>query len=96
MEGSGEFMPRVEVPSRYRVPTQGESSIDVSADTVRGCIDAVEARYPGFRKLIIDSKGSLNRFVSLFVNGEAIARSDLDVPLSPADSLEIVAAAAGG
>jgi molybdopterin converting factor small subunit len=89
-------MPRVEVPSRYRVPTKGEASIDVSAATVRACIEEVEARYPGFQKLIIDSKGNLNRFVTLFLNGESLARDALDTPLSPDDSLEILAAAAGG
>jgi len=89
-------MPRVEVPSRYRVPTKGEAIIEVSGTTVRACIDEVEVRHPGFRKLIIDSKGDLNRFVSLFVNGESLAREALDTPLSPDDSLEILAAAAGG
>jgi hypothetical protein len=78
------------------LPTKGEAGVDVSAETVRGCIEQVEERYPGFRKLILDSKGDLNRFVLLFVNGEALSRSDLDALLSPNDSLEIVAAAAGG
>jgi sulfur carrier protein ThiS len=78
------------------VPTKGEASIEVSAKTVRGCIEEIEERYPGFRKLIIDSKGNLNRFVSLFVNGEALPRSEIDASLSQDDSLEIVAAAAGG
>ena len=48
-------MPEVEVPSRYRVPTKGEALIKVEASTVRGCIEAVEARYPGFGELIIDN-----------------------------------------
>lgn len=89
-------MPRVEVPTRYRVPTKGEAIIEVSGATVRACIDEVEVRYPGFRKLIIDSKGDLNRFVKLFVNGEGLARNALDAPIASDDSLEIVAAAAGG
>jgi len=89
-------VPRVEIPRRYRLPTKGEASIEVSAETVRGCIEEVEARYPGFRKLILDSRGDLNRFVSLFVNGESHPRTGIDAPLSPNDRLEIVAAAAGG
>ena len=47
-------MPRVEVPSRYRVPTRGEAIIEVSGATVEACLEEVESRYPGFRKLIID------------------------------------------
>lgn len=89
-------MPRVEVPSRYRVPTKGEASIQVSGATVRACVDEIEERYPGFRKLIIDSKGNLNRFVTLFVNGESLPRDALDAPLSPDDCLAIQAAMAGG
>lgn len=84
------------MPPRYRGPTKGEASIEVSAKTVRGCIEEVEEKYPGFRKLIFDSKGEQKLFVSLFVNGKALARNQLDVPLSLDDSLTIVAAMAGG
>ena len=89
-------MPRVEVPPRYRVPTGGEASIEVSAKTVRGCIEAVEDKYPGFQKLVFDSKGVQKLFVSFFVNGEALARDEIETPLMQDDSLEIVAAIAGG
>ena len=67
-------MPQVEVPSRYRVPTRGEARIEVDAGTVRACIEAVEAKYPGFGELIIDSRGELQRFVRLFLNGDELPR----------------------
>ena len=51
-------MPHVHIPSRYRVPTKGEGRIEVDAGTVRACIEAVEARYPGFQELIFDAKVS--------------------------------------
>lgn len=89
-------MPRVEVPPRYRVPTRGEASIEVSARTVRGCIEEVEEKYPGFQKLILNSKGEQKLLVSLFVNGEALARNELDTPLLLDDSLTIMVAIAGG
>jgi hypothetical protein len=89
-------MPRVEVPPRYRVPTRGEAIVEVSATTVRGCIEEAEEKYPGFRKLILDSKGEQKLFVSLFVNGKALARNELETPLLLADSLTIKAAIAGG
>ena len=89
-------MPQVEVPSRYRVPTKGEATIQVDADTVRGCIEAVEARYPGFQELIIDSKGEMHRFVRLFVNGDELERDALDRAVGPDDHIAILAAAAGG
>jgi molybdopterin synthase sulfur carrier subunit len=89
-------VPQVEVPSRYRVPTKGESSIDVEGRTVRECIDAVEARYPGFRELIVDGKGEVQRFVRLFVNGEQLARDGLDTAVSEDARIAILVAPAGG
>jgi molybdopterin synthase sulfur carrier subunit len=89
-------MPVVVVPPPYRGPTAGEDEIRVDAATVRECIEAVEARFPGFRDQIVDGGGALHRFVSLFVNGDEIARDRLDVPLAREDRLEILAAIAGG
>lgn len=89
-------MPRVEVPSRYRVPTGGESSIEVEGRSVRECIEAVEARHPGFQELILDKHGELQRFVRLFVNAEQLARDALDAAVSEDDEIAIVVAPAGG
>jgi molybdopterin synthase sulfur carrier subunit len=88
-------MPIVMVPPPYRGPTAGEGEIRVDAATVRECIDAVEARFPGFRDQIL-AGGAVHRFVSFFVNGDEIAREQLDARLAPDDRLEILAAIAGG
>lgn len=89
-------MPIVVVPPPYRGPTGGEGEIRVDAATVGECIDAVEARFPGFRGQIFDAGGKAHRFVSLFVNGDEIPRERLDARLAPEDRLEILAAIAGG
>lgn len=89
-------MPKVEVPTRYRGPTNGLGVIEVEADTVRSCIDAVEARYPGFRELVFDAEGNPRRFVRLFLNGEALEREAVDTPVGEDDRVQILAAAAGG
>jgi len=89
-------MPHVEVPSRYRVPTRGEARIEVAGGTVRACIEAVEAAYPGFQELVFDSRGELQRFVRLFVNGDLLPRDALDAPVAGDDTVAIVASAAGG
>ena len=89
-------MPRVEVPSRYRVPTQGEGCIEVEGRTVRECIEAVEARYPGFQELILDRNDEVQRFVRLFVNGEQLARNALGAAVSSDDNIAILVAPAGG
>jgi hypothetical protein len=89
-------VPKVEVPPRYRGPTGGLGLIEVDADSVRSCIDAVEGEHPGFRELILDSEGNVRRFVRLFVNGEALDRNAVDTPVVEADHIQILAAAAGG
>jgi molybdopterin converting factor small subunit len=89
-------MPEVHIPSRYRVPTRGEGRIEVDAESVRGCIDAVEARYPGFRELILNARGELHPFSKLFVNGEPLERNALDTPVSADDVIAVLAPTAGG
>ena len=89
-------MPRVEVPSRYRVPTKGEGRIDVEGRSVRECIEAVEARYPGFQELVLDRHGELQRFVRRFGDGEPLARDALGTEVSPDAKVAILVAPAGG
>jgi molybdopterin synthase sulfur carrier subunit len=89
-------VPQVHIPSTYRVPTKGEGSIEVEASTVRACIEAVEALYPGFQELILNTKGELHLFSKLFLNGELLDRGALDTPVSGDDIVAILAPAAGG
>jgi molybdopterin converting factor small subunit len=89
-------VPQVDVPSRYRGPTNGRCRIDVDGETVRECIEAVEAQHPGFLELIFDSRGGQRRFVRLFVNGDEIPRDAVDTPVAEGDCVQILAAVAGG
>ncbi|MHA7836263.1 MAG: MoaD/ThiS family protein [bacterium] len=92
-------MPVVLIPTAYRGPTQGESRIEVSAETVRACFDEVEAAHPGFRELVVDARsGGPHRFVKLFLNGEPLGRGPeaLDTAVSKDDEIEVLAAIAGG
>jgi molybdopterin converting factor small subunit len=89
-------MPTVEVPPRYRGPTSGLALIEAEANTVRRCIEAVEAEYPGFRELILDGAGKLRRYVRIFVNGAALERDAVDTHVADADHVQFLAAVAGG
>jgi molybdopterin converting factor small subunit len=89
-------MPQVKVPPPYRGPTSGEAVIDVEGATVRACIASVEARHPGFGELVFDAEGKLQRFVTLFKNGEEIGREDCDAPVAEDDVVDVLAAIAGG
>ena len=89
-------MPQVHIPSTYRVPTKGEGRVEVQAGTVRACIEAVEALYPGFQELILNAKGELHLFSKLFLNGELLDQNALDTPVSGDDIIAVLAPAAGG
>jgi molybdopterin converting factor small subunit len=86
----------VEVPRRYRGPTGGLGLIEVEAETVRSCIEAVELDHPGLLELVLDRQGNVRRFVRLCVNGDALDRDALDTPVADGDRIQILAAAAGG
>ena len=89
-------MPLVLVPTAYRGPTQGAAEIPVEAATVLGCLEAVEAKFPGFLSQILDGSGVVHGFVKLFVNGEQIDSTALSWQLAGDDQLEVLAAIAGG
>jgi molybdopterin synthase sulfur carrier subunit len=89
-------MPEVHIPPRYRGPTNGERLVEVAGRTVRECIDAVDARYPGFGELVFDANGEVRLFVTLFVNGEELDRAAVDTEVAESDRIEILAAVAGG
>ena len=89
-------MPQVKVPAPYRGPTRGEAVIEVEGTTVRECIQAVEARYPGFEEQVFDEERKIHRFVTLFVNGDEVDRDAADASVGAGDEVEILAAIAGG
>ena len=86
----------VRIPAPYRGPTQGEAQLSVDADTVRGCLEAVEHKFPGFLPQVLDEQGAVHRFVKLFLNGDLLDPKRLDRKVAAGDELEIVAAIAGG
>ena len=89
-------MPKVIVPPPYQGPTKGQAEVQVEAATLRACIEAVDAEFPGFGPLVFDGAGGLQRFVKLFVNGELVDPADVDRAVAATDEVEVLAAIAGG
>jgi len=89
-------MPEVHIPPRYRGPTNGARRVEVAGGTVRECIDAVDARYPGFGELVFDAQGKIRIYATVFVNGEELDRGAGDTKVAADDRIEILAAVAGG
>jgi len=71
----------------------GLGHIEVTGETARAAVAALEAAYPGLRGWIVDERGALRRHVKLFLGAEAVS---LDAALDPNAELHIVAAISGG
>lgn len=70
-----------------------ERQVTVAATTVAGAIDALEARWPGMRDRLCDSRPSIRRHINVFVGGE---RATLDTALAPGTEMIVMTAISGG
>jgi len=92
-------MATVIIPIVFHGPTRGESSAEVAGETISGCFDLIEEKFPGLRELVIDpATGSIHKFVKVTLNGELLARdpATLAQTVSESDEIEVIAAIAGG
>jgi len=67
--------------------------LELEAATVRGLLDALDARWPGMRDRLSDSLPRIRPHVNIFVDGE---RSVLETPLRPGALVLIITAISGG
>jgi molybdopterin synthase sulfur carrier subunit len=67
--------------------------VEVQAGSVAELIDALEARWPGMRDRICDSRPAIRRHMNVFVDGK---RAKLDTELKPGADVYILTAISGG
>lgn len=67
--------------------------VEVQASTVAEMVDALEARWPGMRDRICDTRPSIRRHINVFVDGE---RARLDMRLAPGAEVFVLTAISGG
>lgn len=67
--------------------------VELSASSVGDAIDALDARWPGMRDRICDSRPAIRRHMNVFVDGE---RSTLETPLAPGALVIVMTAITGG
>ena len=69
----------------------------VEASDLASAIDALDARYPGFRDRLLDETGELRQFVNVYLNDEDVRLgSGLQAKVGADDEISIVPAVAGG
>jgi sulfur-carrier protein len=67
--------------------------VELPASTVREMIDALDARWPGMRDRLCDSRPAIRRHINVFVAGR---RATLETPLAPGAEVTVLTAISGG
>ena len=90
-------MATVRIPGPLRSLSQGQATVEIEAGDVRGAIDQLDSRYPGFRDRLLDPAGNLRQFVNVYLNDEDVRfGGGLDSKVDAADEVSIIPAVAGG
>jgi sulfur-carrier protein len=67
--------------------------LELPAATVREMIDALDARWPGMRDRLCDSRPAIRRHINIFVEGR---RATLETRLAPGAEVTVLTAISGG
>lgn len=80
-------------PALVRLFPGATQRVALSAATVDGLIEALEARWPGMRDRLCDSTPRIRRHINVFVDGR---RASLETDLAPGSEVFILTAVSGG
>ena len=90
-------MAHFRIPGPLRRLSGGEILVEVGANDLSSAIDALDARYPGFKDRLLDDRGELRQFVNVYLNDEDVRLgSGLKAKVDDKDEISIVPAVAGG
>jgi molybdopterin synthase sulfur carrier subunit len=90
-------MPQFRIPGPLRRLSEGQITVPVEATDLGSAIEALDARYPGFKDRLLDEKGELRQFVNVYLNDEDVRLgSGLKAKVAVKDESSIVPAVAGG
>ena len=85
------------IPTPLRSSTDGQSTVEVEADTVDTALRALVDRYPDLADNLYDDGDELRQFVNVYVGDEDVRFGDgVETPLEPGDEVSIVPSIAGG
>jgi molybdopterin synthase sulfur carrier subunit len=90
-------MAQFRIPGPLRRLSDGQTTVDVEASDLAAAIEALDARYPGFKDRLLDEKGELRQFVNVYLNDEDVRLgAGLGAKIQSRDEISIVPAVAGG
>lgn len=74
-----------------------EAVVEISAGSIADVIGKLKARYPNFAARLLDERGSIRRFVNVYVNEEDIRfLQNQETLLKDGDEITIIPSTAGG
>lgn len=87
----------VRVPSVLATRTGGQRMVQVSGETIREVIDALERAHPGIRFHICHETGELRPYVNVFLDKEDVRfLQGLQTSVPPGATIHIIHSVAGG
>jgi len=90
-------LPKFRIPGPLRSLSGGESTVNVEAADLRGAIERLDEKHPGFKSRLLDERGEPRQFVNIYLNDEDIRLGQgLGSRLAESDEIAIVPAVAGG
>jgi molybdopterin synthase sulfur carrier subunit len=90
-------LPQFRIPGPLRRLSDGQVTVAVVATDLASAIEALDARYPGFRDRLLDANGELRQFVNVYLNDEDVRLgSGLSAKVAEGDEISIIPAVAGG
>ena len=87
----------VRIPTILRTYTNGESEVQADGGTLAEVIESLESSYPGIKGRIVDDKGSIRRFVNVYVGNDDVRfLESLATSTPPGIQVSVIPAVAGG
>ena len=87
----------IRIPTPLRSATDGQSAVEVEADTVSEALRALVDEYPDLADNLYNEDDELRQFVNVYVGDEDVRFGDgVDTALEPGDEVSIVPSIAGG
>jgi molybdopterin converting factor small subunit len=85
------------IPAPYRKLSGGKAELTLTASDVRQAIASIQRDYPELAARLLTAKGSLNPYVSLYLNGNHLhGEAGLSHPLKDGDRLLMMPVVGGG
>ena len=89
-------MTTIRIPTPLRPYTNGNSSINVSGNTVGAALTSLTQQHPDLRQHLFDGD-NLRSFVNIYLNKEDVRHLEGgETAVSPTDTLLIIPSIAGG